>query len=57
LDFSKLLDIFYRKISRKTITVDELNELASPVAEKMIDELLLYDADFFKDLRYDDSTK
>jgi hypothetical protein len=57
LDFDKLVETFYRKVSRKRISTDELDKLASPVAENMIDELLRYDADFFKDLRYDDATQ
>jgi hypothetical protein len=39
------------------VNVDKHNEVASLVAEKMIDELLRYAAAFFTDLRYDDSTQ
>ena len=39
------------------MNIDKHNEVASPVAEKMIDELLRYEAVFFADLRYDDSTQ
>jgi hypothetical protein len=57
LDFNDLFDAFHRKTSKRRVNVDKHNEVASPVAEKMIDELLRYDAAFFTDLRYDDSTQ
>jgi hypothetical protein len=57
LDFNNLFDLFYRKTSKRRVNVDKNNEVASLVAEKMIDELLRYDAAFFTDHRYDYSTQ
>jgi hypothetical protein len=57
LDFNNLFDIFYRRTSKRRVNFDKHNEVVSPVAEKMIDELLRCDAAFFTDLRYDDSTQ
>jgi hypothetical protein len=57
LDFSGVVDAFYRKTSKRRVNVDKHNAVVSPVDEKMIDELLRVDAAFFKELRYDDSTQ
>jgi hypothetical protein len=57
LDFNNLFDIFGCKASKRRVNVGKHNEVVSPVAEKMIDELLRYDAAFFTDLRYDDLTQ
>jgi hypothetical protein len=54
LDFGSVIDTFYRKTSKKRVNVDRHNAVVSPLAEKMIDRLLWFDAAFFKDLRYDD---
>jgi hypothetical protein len=57
LDFSSVIDTFYRKTSKRRVNVDTHNAVVSSVAEKMIDELLRVDANFFKEFRYDDSTQ
>jgi hypothetical protein len=57
LDVNNLFDTFSRKTSKRRVNVDKHNEVVSPVAEKMINELLRYDAAFFTDFRYDDSTQ
>jgi hypothetical protein len=57
LDFNNVFDILYCKTSKRRVNADKHNEVASPVAEKMIDELLWYDAAYFTDHRYDDSTQ
>jgi hypothetical protein len=55
LDFSKIVDTFYLKASRRRINIDKHNAVVSHVAEKIIDELLKVDTAFFKDYKYDDS--
>ena len=55
--FNNLFNIFNRKTSKRRVNIDKHNEVVSPVAEKMIDDFLRYDAAFFTDLRYDDSTQ
>jgi hypothetical protein len=57
LDLDTVFDTLYRKTSKRRVNADKHNEVVSPVAEKMIDELLRYDAAFFTDHRYDDSTQ
>jgi hypothetical protein len=55
LDFSGVVDAFYRKTSKIKVNVDRHNAVVLPVAEKMIDELLRFDAAFFTEFWYDDS--
>jgi hypothetical protein len=57
LDFNNVFDILYRKTSKRRVNTDKHNEVVSPVAENMIDELLRFDAAFFTDHRYDDSSQ
>jgi hypothetical protein len=57
LDFGKVVDTFYLKASNRRINVDKHNAAVSPVAEKMIDELLRVATSFFKEFRYDESTQ
>ncbi|XP_047051210.1 cytochrome P450 89A9-like [Lolium rigidum] len=57
LDLDTVFDTLYRKTSKRRVNADKHSEAVSPVAEKMIDELLQYDAAFFTDHRYDDSTQ
>jgi hypothetical protein len=57
LDFCGVVDVFCRKTSRRRINVDRNNAVLSPVAEKMINELLRFDAAFFTEFRYHDSTQ
>jgi hypothetical protein len=57
LDFRNVVDTFYLKMSKRTVNADMHNAAVSPIAKKMIDELLRVDATFFKEFRYDDSTQ
>jgi hypothetical protein len=57
LDFGNLVDTFYIKMSKRRVNVDKHNATVSPVAKKMIDELLRVDATFFKEFWYDDLTQ
>jgi hypothetical protein len=57
LDFGKVVDTFYLKPSKRRIKVDKHDAAVSPIAEKMVDELLRVDTAFFKEFRYDDSTQ
>jgi len=57
LEFSRIIDIFHSKVSKRRRNIDKLNVEVSPVAEKMIEELLRVDTAFFKEFRYADSTQ
>jgi hypothetical protein len=57
LDFSNIIGTFYRKTSKRRINVDKHSAVVSPIAEKMINELLRVDAAFLKEFQYDDSTQ
>jgi hypothetical protein len=57
LDFDKVVDNFYLKMSRRRVNIDRHNAAVSPVAEKMIDDLFKVDTSFFKEYRYDDLTR
>ena len=57
LDLDKVVDGVLLKISKRRVNIDRHNAVVSPVAEKMIDELLKVDTSFFKEYRYDDSTQ
>jgi hypothetical protein len=57
LDLDKIVETFYLKSSKRKINIDKHNAIVSPIAKKMIDELLRVDATFFKEYRYDDSTQ
>jgi hypothetical protein len=57
LDFSNVIDTFYRKTSKRRVNIDKHSAVVSLVAEKLIIDLLRVDATFFKELRYDDSTQ
>jgi hypothetical protein len=55
LDLDKVCESLLLKMSKRKINIDKHNAAVSPVAEKMIDELLKVDTTFFKEYRYDDS--
>jgi hypothetical protein len=57
LDLDKVFESFLLKMSKRKVNIDRHNAVVSPIAEKMIDELLKVDTSFFKEYRYDDSTK
>jgi hypothetical protein len=55
LEFGNIINICYSKLSKRRRNIDKLNVEVSPVAEKMIEELLRIDTAFFKEFRYADS--
>ncbi|KAM0893482.1 hypothetical protein ACQ4PT_025098 [Festuca glaucescens] len=57
LDLDKVVESLLLKMSKRKVNIDKNNAAVSPVAEKMIDELLKVDTTFFKEYRYDDSTQ
>ena len=57
LDLDKVVESLLLKMSKRKVNIDKHNAAVSPVAEKMIDELLKVDTTFFKEYRYDDSTQ
>jgi hypothetical protein len=57
LDLDKVVDGFLLKMSKRKVNIDRHNAVVSPVAEKMINELLKVDTSFFKEYRYDDLTQ
>jgi hypothetical protein len=44
-------------MSKRRVNIERHNAVVSPVAEKMIDELLRVDGNFFKEFQYDESTQ
>ena len=54
LDLSNVIDVCYSKLQRRK-NVDRLNDAVTPIAEKMIEELLRVDAAFFKEYHYADA--
>jgi hypothetical protein len=57
LDLDKVFKSFLLKMSKRKVNIYWHNAVVSPIAEKMIDELLKVDTSFFKEYRYDDSTQ
>ena len=57
LDLDKVVENFLLKTSKRRVNIDRQNAAVSPIAERMIDELLKVDTTFFKEYRYDDSTR
>jgi hypothetical protein len=55
LDLDMVFESFLLKMSKRKVNIDRHNAIVSPVAEKMIDELLKVDTTFFKEYRYNDS--
>jgi hypothetical protein len=51
LDLDKVCESLLLKRSKRKINIDKHNAAVSPVAEKMIDELLKVDTTFFKEYR------
>jgi hypothetical protein len=54
LDLNKVIEVCYSKLKQRRRNVDKLNDAVTPVAEKMIEELLRVDAVFFHDYHYAD---
>jgi hypothetical protein len=57
LDLERVVEHVLLRLSKRRVNIDRHNAVASPVAERMIDELLKVDATFFQEYRYDDSTQ
>jgi hypothetical protein len=56
LDLDKVIDVCYSKLKQRRRNVDKLNDAVTPIAEKMIEELLRVDAVFFHDYHYADAS-
>ena len=54
LDIGNVIDVCYSKLRQRRKNVDKLNDAVTPVAEKMIEELLRVDASFFQEYHYAD---
>jgi hypothetical protein len=55
LDLNKVIDVCYSKLKQRRRNVNKLNDAVTPVAEKMIEELLRVDVAFFQEYHYADS--
>jgi hypothetical protein len=55
LDLSSVIDACYSKLQKRRKNVDKLNDAVTPIAEKIIEELLRVDAAFFKEYHYADA--
>jgi hypothetical protein len=57
LDLDRVVETVLLKLSKRRVNIVRHNEAATPIAGRMIDELLKVDKTFFKEYRYDDSTQ
>ena len=55
LDMSNVVDLCHAKLRKRRRNVDKINDAVTPVAEKMIEDLLRMDAAFFKEYHYADT--
>ncbi|KAK1604653.1 hypothetical protein QYE76_028326 [Lolium multiflorum] len=55
LDLNIVIDICHSKLKQRRKNVDKLNDAVTPIAEKMIEELLRVDAAFFQEYHYADA--
>ena len=55
LDMSNVVDLCHAKLRKRRRNVDNINDAVTPVAEKMIEDLLRMDAAFFTDYHYADT--
>jgi hypothetical protein len=55
LDLNNVIDVCYSKLKQRRKNVDKLNDAVTPIAEKMIEELLRVDATFFQEYHYVDA--
>ncbi|KAK1692138.1 hypothetical protein QYE76_008835 [Lolium multiflorum] len=55
LDIGNVIDVCYSKLKKRRRNIDKLNAEVSPVAEKMIEELLRIDTALFKEYHYADT--
>ena len=54
LDMANIVDLCHAKVRKRRRNIDKINDAVTPVAEKMIEDLLRMDADFFKEHHYAD---
>jgi hypothetical protein len=52
---ANVVDICHSKLRKRRRNVDKINDAVTPVAEKMIEDLLRMDAAFFTDYHYADT--
>jgi hypothetical protein len=55
LDMSNVVDLCHKRLKKRKRNVDKINEVVTPIAERMIDDLLRMDAEYFTDSHYADS--
>ncbi|KAK1678032.1 hypothetical protein QYE76_038880 [Lolium multiflorum] len=54
LDMSNIVEICHAKLRKRKKNVDKINDVVTPVADKMIDDLIRMDANFFMEGHYAD---
>jgi hypothetical protein len=47
LDMTKIVELCHAKLKKRRRNIDKINEIVTPVAEEMMDDLLRMDAQFF----------
>jgi hypothetical protein len=47
LDMTKIVELCHAKLKRRRRNIEKINEIVTPVAEEMMDDLLRMDAEFF----------
>ena len=55
LDMSNVVTLCHERLRKRRRNVDKINETVTPVAEKMIEDLLRMDAAYFTENHYADS--
>lgn len=55
LDMSNVVDLCHKRLKKRKRNVDKINEVVTPIAERMIDDLLRMDAAYFTESHYADS--
>ncbi|KAK1610242.1 hypothetical protein QYE76_033915 [Lolium multiflorum] len=54
LDMTNVVEVCHAKLRKRRKNVDKINDVVTPVAEEMIDDLIRMDADFFMEGHYAD---
>jgi predicted component of viral defense system (DUF524 family) len=52
---ANVVDIFHAKVRKRSRNVDKINDVVTPTAEKMIEDLLRMDVAFFREHHYADA--
>ena len=55
LDMSNVVVLCHEQLRKRRRNVDKINEVVTPIAERMIDDLLRMDAAYFTENHYADS--